>query len=226
MRLSYSSGLQHDYCQFYVQEVGLFADLVVSHVLSREVDLQEPFLTRIANGNSRAIDECIDRYGGLVWSLARRLSSSVADAEDAVQEIFIDLWRNADRFRGELAGEATFVAMLARRRLIDRLRKSHRVLESQPIDERTLQHAAPPQTSPVELEEETARAAACLQRLRNDERKVLELSIYHGLPQTRIAEQTGLALGTVKTMARRGLLQLRVCMQVREQRYSKGVEVV
>lgn len=188
--------------------------------------MQVPLLTRIANGDTRAVDECIDRYGGLVWSLARRLSSSVADAEDAVQEIFVDLWKNADRFRGELAGEATFVAMLARRRLIDRLRKSHRELESQPIDELTLQHAAPPQTSPAELAEEVARAAACLERLRKDERKVLELSIYHGLPQARIAEQTGLALGTVKTIARRGLSQLRDCMQVRNQRRSKGVEVV
>jgi RNA polymerase sigma-70 factor (ECF subfamily) len=179
--------------------------------------LQLPLLPRIAGGDTRAVDECIDRYGGLVWSLARRLSSSVADAEDAVQEIFVDLWKNADRFRGELAGEATFVAMLARRRLIDRHRKSRHELESQPIDELTLQHAAPPHTSPAELAEEVARAAACLERLRKDERKVLELSIYHGLPQTRIAEQTGLALGTVKTRARRGLSQLRDCMQVRNQ---------
>jgi RNA polymerase sigma factor (sigma-70 family) len=188
--------------------------------------LQVPLLTRIANGDTGAVDECIDRYGGLVWSLARRLSSSVADAEDAVQEIFVDLWKNADRFREELAGEATFVAMLARRRLIDRLRKSRRELDSQPIDELTLQQAAPPQASPTELAEEAARAAACLEGLRKDERKVLELSIYHGLPQTRIAEQTGLALGTVKTHARRGLSQLRECMQDRNQWRSKGVEVV
>lgn len=188
--------------------------------------MQVPLLTRIANGDTEAVDECIDRYGGLVWSLARRLSSSVADAEDAVQEVFVDLWKNADRFRGELAGEVTFVAMLARRRLIDRLRKSRRELESQPIDELTLQLASPPQTSPAELAEEVARAAACLERLRKDERKVLELSIYHGLPQTRIAEQTGLALGTVKTRARRGLSQLRDCMQVRNQWRSEGVEVV
>lgn len=188
--------------------------------------MQVSLLTRIANGDTGAVDECIDRYGGLVWSLARRLSSSLADAEDAVQEVFVDLWKNADRYRGEIAGEPTFVAMIARRRLIDRLRKSGRELESRPIDELALQHAAPLQTSPVELAEEVAQAAACLERLRKDERKVLELSIYHGLPQTRIANQTGLALGTVKTIARRGLLQLRVCMQVRNQRRANEVEVV
>jgi RNA polymerase sigma factor (sigma-70 family) len=194
--------------------------------LQGEVDLQVPLLPRIANGDSSAVDECIERYGGLVWSLARRLSPSVADAEDAVQEIFVDLWKNADRFREEVAGESTFVAMLARRRLIDRLRKCRRDLESQPIDENTLQYAAPPQKPPAELAEEVSRATACLEGLRSDERKVLELSIYHGLPQTRIAEQTGLPLGTVKTHARRGLSQLRDCMQVRSQRRSKGVEVL
>ncbi|MFO0820024.1 MAG: sigma-70 family RNA polymerase sigma factor [Pirellulales bacterium] len=187
--------------------------------------MEDPLLPRIANGDSSAIDECIERYGALVWSLARRLSPSMADAEDAVQEIFVDLWKNAGRFRDEVAREATFVALLARRRLIDRLRKSRRELESQPIDETALQYAAPPQTPPAELAEEGLRATACLERLRSDERKVLELSIYHGLPQTRIAEQTGLPLGTVKTHARRGLSQLRDCMQVRRQRRPKGVEV-
>jgi len=170
-------------------------------------------LPRIAKGDSTAIDECIDRYGGLVWSLARRLSPTVADAEDAVQEIFVDVWKNAERFREEVAGEASFVAMLARRRLIDRLRKFRRELDTQAIDEAALEYAAPPQAQPVELAEDTARAAACLDRLRGDERQVLELSIYHGLSQTRISERTGLPLGTVKTHARRGLSQLRDCMQ-------------
>ena len=187
--------------------------------------MQVPLLPCIANGDPGAIDECIERYGGLVWSLARRLSPSVVDAEDAVQEIFVDLWKNAARFREEIAGETTFVAMLARRRLIDRQRKSRRELESQPIDEVALQQAAPPQAPPTELAEEGSRAAACLERLRSDERKVLELAIYHGLPQTRIAEQIGLPLGTVKTHARRGLLQLRNCMQVRSHMRPKGVEV-
>jgi len=191
--------------------------------VSREVALEIPLLPRIANGDSTAIDECLDRYGGLVWSLARRLSASPSDAEDAVQEIFIDVWRNADRFRADVAEEATFVAMLARRRLIDRLRKQQRrTLDSRPIDESTLEYAAPVQTPPVELAEDASRATACLEQLRIDERRVLELSIYHGLPQTSIAEQTGLALGTVKTHARRGLLQLRDCMAAKGRRRERG----
>lgn len=178
-----------------------------------EVDLEVPLLPRVARGDQTAIDECLNRYGGLVWSLARRLSPSLADAEDASQEIFIDIWRNANRFSETVAEEATFIAMIARRRLIDRQRKLRRELNSQPIDESTLEYASPPQTSRLELAEDASRATACLEKLRTDERQVLELSIYHGLPQSRIAERIGLPLGTVKTHARRGLSQLRNCME-------------
>lgn len=187
--------------------------------------MQVPLLPRVAQGHASAIDECLDRYGGLVWSLARRLSPSAADAEDAVQEIFVDLWKNADRFREEFSGEATFVAMLARRRLIDRLRKLRREIASEPIDENVLQHASPVALPAAELAEEGTRATACLEQLRSEERKVLELSIYHGLPQASIAKQTGLPLGTIKTHARRGLSRLRDCMQVGSKRRQMGVDV-
>lgn len=175
--------------------------------------MQSPLLPRVALGHSSAIEECLERYGGLVWSLARRLSPSMSDAEDAVQEIFVDLWRHAGRFREEVASEATFVAMLARRRLIDRRRKQQREVAWQPLDEQASTQAQPGTTSLAETADEAARARRCLERLRAEQRQVLELSIYHGLPQTHIAEQTGLALGTVKTHARRGLTQLRDCMQ-------------
>ncbi len=81
-------------------------------------------LQRIAAGDSTAVRECIDRFGALVWSLARRLSRTAADAEDATQEIFLDIWRSAARFDASQGSEKVFVAMIARRRLIDRLRKT------------------------------------------------------------------------------------------------------
>jgi RNA polymerase sigma factor (sigma-70 family) len=177
--------------------------------------LQAPLLPRIANGEAAAIDECLDRYGGLVWSLAQRLSPTLSDAEDAVQEIFMDVWRNANRFREEVASEVTFVAMLARRRLVTRMRQSRRDVGTQPIDESTLQYAASQPRARLEINEEASQATACLERLKQDEREVLELSIYHGLPQSQIATRVGIPLGTVKSHARRGLSQLRDCMRLR-----------
>ena len=88
---------------------------------------EEPsILERVAAGDPAAPNECIARFSGLVWSLARRLCSSPSDAADAVQEIFIDLWKSAPRFDSSIASETTFVAMIARRRLIDRGRRKMR----------------------------------------------------------------------------------------------------
>ena len=89
----------------------------------------------MAAGDPLAVQECLDAYGGLVWSLARRMFQSRDDAEDAVQEIFVDIWRNADRFDPAQASETTFIAMIARRRLIDRLRYSNRRLSPESLED-------------------------------------------------------------------------------------------
>jgi len=109
-------------------------------------------LERVAQGDPSAPAECIDRFSGLVWSLARRLCASASDAEDAVQEIFIDVWKSAGRFDPSIASETTFVAMIARRRLIDRGRRRMRRPEVPQIAE-TLADAAP-QRNPSETSEE------------------------------------------------------------------------
>ena len=83
-------------------------------------------LARVARGDEDAVSACMDRFGGLVWSLARRYLRNDAEAADAVQEIFIELWQNAKRYDPERGSEETFVAVLTRRRLIDRLRKLKR----------------------------------------------------------------------------------------------------
>ena len=70
-------------------------------------------LQRIAGGDSAAVRECIEQYGALVWSLARRLSRSPSDAEDATQEIFLDIWRSAGRFDASQGSDKVFIAMIA-----------------------------------------------------------------------------------------------------------------
>lgn len=171
-------------------------------------------LPRIARGEETAVRECLDRYGDLIWSLARRLLPTSADAEDAVQEIFVDIWQNAERFDQEIASEKTFVVMLARRRLIDRRRKLGRAVQGQPIDEAALERPDREQVDKVELADEAARANRCLEKLHQDQRRVLELAIYHGLSQSQISNHVGAPLGTVKARVRRGLIQLRDCMNV------------
>jgi len=85
--------------------------------------MNESILARVARGDAKAVRECIDEFGGLVWAIARRMTRSRADAEDAVQEIFIDVWRSAGRFDAAQGSEKVFITTIARRRLIDRIRR-------------------------------------------------------------------------------------------------------
>ena len=91
----------------------------VNYVMHSESTL----LQRMAAGDPSAVEGCLAKYRGLVWSIARRFGGDYADAEDAVQEVFIELWRHAGRFDPALASESTFIGTIARRRLIDRKRR-------------------------------------------------------------------------------------------------------
>jgi RNA polymerase sigma-70 factor (ECF subfamily) len=163
-------------------------------------------LPRIAAGDPAAVPDCITRYGGLVWSLARRFLGNPADAEDAVQDVFIELWKNAARYDPKLASESTYITMIARRRLIDRKRRAGRVLPAQSLAD---EPPAAGSRARVEIEDEAAKAAAVLNELRDDERRVIQMAVYQGMTHEEIAAATGLPVGTVKTHIRRGLIRVR-----------------
>lgn len=170
--------------------------------------LDEPILQRVANGDEGAMRACLDRFGGLVWSLARRMTSTNAEAEDAVQEIFVEIWKNAYRYDASVASETAFVAMIARRRLIDRRRKLGRQLDRASLPEGEA-GAAPVESVGAEEREAASAAMSAMSRLSDEQQRVLRLSLLQGLSHERIAGATGMPLGTVKTHARRGLLRLR-----------------
>jgi RNA polymerase sigma-70 factor (ECF subfamily) len=157
------------------------------------------------------VPDCIARYGGLVWSLARRFLGNPSDAEDAVQDVFIDLWKNAARYDASRGSESTYITMIARRRLIDRKRRSGRVPPSQTLAD---EPAGQEITARVDIEDEAAKAAAVLSELRDDERRVIQMAIYDGLTHEEIAEATKLPIGTVKTHIRRGLIRVRERLNV------------
>lgn len=175
--------------------------------------MAELVLKRIAQGDPRAVSECIDEFGGLVWALARRLTRTRADAEDAVQEIFTDVWRSAGRFDASQGSEKVFISTIARRRLIDRLRRSRNEPATEPVDVLDLADWSEP-GSRAEVCVEAERAAKAVAQLRPEQQKVLQLGILNGMTHSEIAASTGMPLGTVKTNMRRGLIQVRELMQV------------
>ena len=178
--------------------------------MSQEPDrpVSEGLLQRVGRGDAPAVRECLDRYGGLVWSLARRFTFNDAEAEDAVQEIFVEIWRNAAKYDEAIASETAFIAMIARRRLIDRRRRAERRPERQATPE-VLASEEDDTPERSTLSEDAARAMDALKALSPEQQKVLRLSIMHGLSHDKIATSTGLPMGTVKTHARRGLIRLR-----------------
>ena len=186
--------------------------------------MAQTILNRIAEGDKSAVQECLDKYGGLIWSLARRMCPNKEDAEDAVQEIFIDVWKNAARFDEAQASETTFIAMIARRRLIDRLRK----IQRQPnIDSFEDILAEPAEHSNLQMQTsvEANEAAKALKILRPEQRQILQLSIVQGYSHQEIADALKMPLGTVKTHARRGLLQVREFLGVGITENGKEVAV-
>lgn len=136
-----------------------------------------------------------------------------------MQEVFIDLWRSAHRFDPAKGTETTFVATIARRRLIDRGRRRQRRPESPGIDDGV---AAPETATPdTDVRERAAMVDRAMGALRPEQRRVLQLAIQHGASHEQIATSTGMPLGTVKTHARRGLIRLRDIL-VREGAIAPG----
>jgi RNA polymerase sigma factor (sigma-70 family) len=178
-------------------------------------------LTSVAAGDPNAVEAFLHRYNSMVYGLARRFCRSAEDAEDATQEIFVEVWKSADRYDASLGSEATFLMTIARRRLIDRaqaalqqLRPERRQGRRPPTD--LLEDAAiipaPPVADRAELHDEVDRAQAALQQLRPEQRQVLDLALVEGRTHQEIAMAIGIPLGTVKSHARRGLMKLRALL--------------
>ncbi|MEL7238887.1 MAG: sigma-70 family RNA polymerase sigma factor, partial [Planctomycetota bacterium] len=197
---------------------------VVVHAMPADTDVQPdtpaqaantaptppPILPAVARRESGATTKCIDRYGGLVWSVARKLCLSESDAEDATQEVFIELWSKADRFDPSKGSEPAFVATVARRRLIDFLRKAGRREAPTPIEA-----VSEPVASATEVDDEAAAAREAMAGLSEQQRTVLGVSVYDGLSYPEIAEKLGMPLPTVKSHAQRGMAAVRDAMKRR-----------
>lgn len=174
------------------------------------VTTQKTILERIAAGDQAAVQECIDAYGDLIWSLARRFLRNDADAEDAVQDIFIDLWGSSGRYDRNVASEVAFVSTIARRRLIDRLRSFKRKPGMDSLDDEEASDAMQPAVlAPNEEESDVAVVERVLATMEPEHREILSLSLYEGYSHSEIAERLSLPLGTVKTRVRRGLIYIR-----------------
>jgi len=167
----------------------------------------------IAQGSSDALGRLYDRHAGIVFALARRILARPEDAEEIVQDVFAQVWRQAAEYRGERASVAGWVVMLTRTRAIDRLRARRARPDLDQGIEPTPALALPsssPDPEAVTLAEESVREIrGAFAALPDAQRSVLELAYYQGLSHSEIAARTGVPLGTVKTRIRTAMETLR-----------------
>ena len=178
-------------------------------------------LQQVARREDGAAESMLEHFGSLVWGIVKKFCFNASECEDAAQEIFIEVWKHAPRFDPAIAGETAFVAMIARRRMIDRVRRKSREVATTTIEE---QHQVPgePSSSGRTLQtESTEIAMEAFAKLRSEQQQILELAIHHGHSHEQISATTGLPLGTVKTHARRGLLRLREMLSSNETRSER-----
>ena len=191
---------------------------------------ETPLLPKVAAGVPGAVEEVLDRYSGAIWNMARRLCRNRVDAEDATQDVFVEIWRHAARFDANAGSEWTFVLTVARRRLIDRLRRFSRRKDiaygeaggpSEPVASIELDPAtAPPEAA--QTQEDAKIALDALSNLSRDQQTVLRLSLFEGMSYPEISERLDIPLGTIKTHARRGLIKLRQLLGAEEQEDEAG----
>lgn len=175
--------------------------------------MTENLLPQVAAGNPGAVEKFLRRHSGMVWGLARRFCRSAEDAEDATQEIFVEVWKSADRYDAEYGSETTFLMTIARRRLIDRARRQGRRPTTELLEDAgTLPAAAV--ADRVEVQDEVQRAQEALSQLRPEQREVLDMALGQGRTHQEISAAIGIPLGTVKSHARRGLMRLREMLGV------------
>lgn len=168
------------------------------------------WIARIAQGDQLALGWLYDRYARIIYSMAYKSLGSVEECEELVIDVFAQVWRSADRYDTSRARVDTWLFMMARSRMLDRLRRRQR--QTKVTD--AVIALDPPGASAcpgeaVEMAERRDHVRSALEQLPPEQRRVLELVYYQGLNHREIAEQTGLALGTVKTRIRLGLEKLR-----------------
>lgn len=174
----------------------------------RDVEL----LRRIARGDREAFAEFYDRHAALMYSVATKILGNSNEAQDVLQEVCLQIWEKAGRFDPHLGRAASWAAILARNRAVDRMRALQRRsrLAEQAGQEQTT--TTGPLDSVNELQFGHERAdliQSAIQELPEEQRKAIELAYFSGLTQEEISKKLNTPLGTIKARIRRGLLKLR-----------------
>jgi RNA polymerase sigma-70 factor (ECF subfamily) len=177
---------------------------------------------QVKAGSADALSRLYDGHAGRVFALARRIVARPEDAEEVVQDVFAQVWRDAGRYDATRSTVAGWIVMLARTRAVDRLRARH----ARPDHDRGVEPSpamalaastADPESATIAARDATAVRIA-MHALPDSQRSLVELAYFEGLSHTELAERTGVPLGTVKTRLRTAMGALRMALSPGRQR--------
>jgi len=167
-------------------------------------------IQKVANQDRDAFGQLYDRFSSLVFALAMRMLRVRSDAEDLLQEVFVQIWRQAQSYSVQRGSPEAWIVNIARSRAIDKIRSIRRMEKSFVLtdDPARAESSENVESSAAESEARMAMNSA-LANLPETQRKVLELAYFDGLTQTEIANRLAEPLGTIKTRMRSGIQRLR-----------------
>ena len=170
-------------------------------------------MERILQRDAGALETLYDRYGRPVYSLVLRIAQHPSSAEEIVQDVFMQLWRSADRFQISRGPLEPWLFTMARNRALDFLRlkreKQRRREDSSDSEIMPSAVARPDPEGAIDRSRRAEKVRALMTSLPDAQRRALELAYFEGLSHSEIAESMGEALGTVKSWIRGGLMRLR-----------------
>ncbi|HEY9601850.1 MAG TPA: sigma-70 family RNA polymerase sigma factor [Allocoleopsis sp.] len=183
-------------------------------------DNSQPFneallLKRIAQQDQSALAQLYQRYARVIYAVAFKSLGSVEESEEIVLDVFSQVWRTAERYDATKGRVDTWLFMMTRSRVLDRLRSLQRATKTENASVEAEIQSIKVSVDPVEdvlTRERRTQVLAALSQLPDEQRLVIELAYYQGLTQSEIAAQLGLSLGTVKTRIRLGLNKLRATL--------------
>lgn len=177
-------------------------------------DALASWLARTAQGDMVAFESLYRATSSKLFGICLRVLPDREEAEDVLQDVFTTVWRKAAQFDATRASAITWLAMIARNRAIDRLRAVPAGMRHAPIElaESVPDLSASPQRE-AENADDAARLGVCLETLEPKRRTLIRTAFFEGATYEELSERTGSPLGSVKSWIRRGLLQLRACLE-------------